>query len=211
VRNPTDNPNSWWSYASASLNWVPANDHVRHGSRPPVPTNVRYRAPKLAWRVRNGSPEVAALRRDVCFTPVSGHRGRDCQGDDALARTHADHPQSVVRVLWGVSPSAGTARPHLLRISGARKSVVAVTGQATLLLRIRSRKSRLRCVLFDVRYVPVATEFRSAGTRCAKNRSSSLFSKAVVLARPRLIDRLGVIKLYDVLSTAANKERYECS
>ena len=58
---------------------------------------------------------------------------------------------------------------------------------------------------------------RQADPACpksAKSRSSSLFSKAVVLARPRLIDRLDVIggdKLDGVLSTAANKERYECS
>ena len=47
---------------------------------------------------------------------------------------------------------------------------------------------------------------------CQKQKS--LFSKAVVLARPRLIDRLDVVggdKLDGVLSTAANKERYECS
>src|SRR3979411_2889933 len=46
-------------------------------------------------------------------------------------------------------------------------------------------------------------------TKSARSRSSSLFSKAVVLARPRLIDRLDVIggdKLDGVLSTAANKE-----
>ena len=30
------------------------------------------------------------------------------------------------KVLWRASEGAGTARPHLLRISGARKSVVAV-------------------------------------------------------------------------------------
>jgi hypothetical protein len=35
-------------------------------------------------------------------------------------------PQSVGRVLWRAKPSGRTARPHLLRISGARKSVVAV-------------------------------------------------------------------------------------
>jgi hypothetical protein len=27
--------------------------------------------------------EVAALRRNVCFAPVSGHRGRDCRADEA--------------------------------------------------------------------------------------------------------------------------------
>jgi len=41
-------------------------------------------------------------------------------------------PQSVGRVLWRAKPSGRTARPHLLRISGARKSVVAVTGEARL-------------------------------------------------------------------------------
>jgi hypothetical protein len=35
--------------------------------------------------------------------------------------------RSIVRVLSRASEPAGTARPHLLRISGARKSVVAVT------------------------------------------------------------------------------------
>jgi hypothetical protein len=37
-------------------------------------------------------------------------------------------PQSVAKVLWRARQTAGTARPHLLRKSGARKSVVAVTG-----------------------------------------------------------------------------------
>jgi hypothetical protein len=37
-------------------------------------------------------------------------------------------PQSVGKVLWTAKPSAGTARPHLLKISAARKSVVAVAG-----------------------------------------------------------------------------------
>jgi hypothetical protein len=40
----------------------------------------------------------------------------------------------------------GTAQLHLLRISAARKSVVAVAGEATGLPRKRSHKSRLRCV-----------------------------------------------------------------
>jgi len=39
-------------------------------------------------------------------------------------------------------------RPHLLRISSARKSVVAVTGS--------------RRVSLNVRYAPIATNFRSA-------------------------------------------------
>jgi hypothetical protein len=34
------------------------------------------------------------------------------------------------RVLQSSGSPAGTARPHLLRISGTRKSVVAVTGEA---------------------------------------------------------------------------------
>ena len=63
---------------------------------------------------------------------------------------------------------------------------------------------------------PQQRTFRDAAVTSAlcQSRSSSLFSKAVVLARPRLIDRLDVIggdKLDGVLSTAANKERYECS
>jgi hypothetical protein len=33
------------------------------------------------------------------------------------------------RVPWGMSPSAGTARPHPLTVSGPIKSVVAVTGR----------------------------------------------------------------------------------
>jgi hypothetical protein len=53
-------------------------------------------------------------------------------------------PQSVIRVLpraWG---TGGTARPHLLRISAARKFVVAVTGE--------------QCVLLNVRYARIATK-----------------------------------------------------
>jgi hypothetical protein len=46
---------------------------------------------------------------------------------NAEAVTGCD-PPSVSRVLWGGGIGAGPARPHLLRISGARKSVVAVTG-----------------------------------------------------------------------------------
>src|SRR6266566_8731712 len=63
------------------------------------------------------------------------------------------------------------------------------------------------------RYKPNRRDGPSSET-LRKSRSSSLFSKAVVLACPRLIDRLDVIggdKLDDVLSTAANKKRYECS
>ena len=46
------------------------------------------------------------------------------RGQGRALRRHA------VKVLWRPKPSGGTARPHLLRISGARKSVVAVTGEA---------------------------------------------------------------------------------
>jgi hypothetical protein len=53
-------------------------------------------------------------------------------------------PLSVVRVLLRARVCAGTARPHLLRISGASKSGVAVTGE--------------RCVLLNVRYAPIATK-----------------------------------------------------
>ena len=37
---------------------------------------------------------------------------------------------AILGVLWDASEGAGTARPHLLRTSGARKSVVAVAGKA---------------------------------------------------------------------------------
>jgi hypothetical protein len=40
-------------------------------------------------------------------------------------------PTIFGRVPLLIGESAGTARPHLLRISGARKAVVAVTGEAT--------------------------------------------------------------------------------
>jgi hypothetical protein len=49
------------------------------------------------------------------------------------------------RQVWG---GAGIARPHLSRISVARKSVVAVAGE--------------RCVLIDVRYVSIAAKFHRA-------------------------------------------------
>ena len=50
--------------------------------------------------------EVAALRRDVCFTPVSGHRGRDYRGDD-VARTVADLPRSVAGSFGACHPPGG--------------------------------------------------------------------------------------------------------
>ena len=56
----------------------------------------------------------------------SGHAVR------ALAGTvpDGDPPQSVAQVPSREGEDAGTARPHLLRISSARKSVVAVAGEA---------------------------------------------------------------------------------
>ena len=36
-----------------------------------------------------------------------------------------------LQVLWSASQRAGTARPRVLRTSGARKAVVAVAGEAT--------------------------------------------------------------------------------
>jgi hypothetical protein len=50
-----------------------------------------------------------------------------------------------LRVLWSLLEGAGTARPLPLKTSGARKSVVAVTGR--------------RCVLLNVR-APIATKLR---------------------------------------------------
>jgi hypothetical protein len=58
-------------------------------------------------------------------------------------------PQSVAKVLWRARLCAGTARRRPSRTSGARKSVVAVTGT--------------QLVLFDVRYAPMATRFCGAG------------------------------------------------
>jgi hypothetical protein len=52
----------------------------------------------------------------------------------------------ALRVLWRERGWAGTAGPRILRISGARKFVVAVTG-----------------ALLNVRYAPIATRFSSAG------------------------------------------------
>ena len=41
------------------------------------------------------------------------------------------------KVLWSGSEGAGPARPHLLRIFAARKSVVAVAGKRRVLLNVR--------------------------------------------------------------------------
>ena len=73
-----------------------------------------------------------------------------------LPNTSADggtlgHPPMLFKVLWGTWFSAGTAPPHLLKTSGARKSVVGVTGERQ---HARSHKSRLRRVLLNVRYAP---------------------------------------------------------
>ena len=70
---------------------------------------------------------------------------RDAQRGDA--------PQKLSQEMSGWGPlrakkSGGTAQPRLSRISGSRKSVVAVTGR--------------RRVLLNVRYAPIATKFGSA-------------------------------------------------
>jgi hypothetical protein len=66
--------------------------------------------------------------------------------------------QLVARVPSEGVRNRGTARPHLLKISGARKSVVAVAGR--------------ECVLLNARHAPMAGKFNSAAKRreCSKHR-----------------------------------------
>ena len=77
------------------------------------------------------------------------HGGRPGWRDNATDRGDGDG-ESISRPGPAEKGTAGTAPPHLLRISGARKSEVAVTGAC--LPRRRSHKSRLRFVLLNVRY-----------------------------------------------------------
>ena len=69
--------------------------------------------------------------------PNLRHSGQPGWRDNARAVRATDRDDGdgegyplVVRVLQRATGTAGNARPHLLRISGARKSVVAVTGAA---------------------------------------------------------------------------------
>jgi hypothetical protein len=68
--------------------------------------------------------------------------------------------------------------PHLLRISGARKSLVTVTGEATRLPTTRSHKSILCLVRLDrCPLCPDSDQIpqRSEMTLCANNRHAALF------------------------------------
>ncbi len=73
---------------------------------------------------------ASTARDGAVALPVPRHwqRGR---GDAvrALATVRCAPPIIRAKVLWRPEVSAGTARPRLLRTSGARKSVVAVTGR----------------------------------------------------------------------------------
>ena len=79
----------------------------------------------------------------------------------AALRKMATVRKRVAKVLPSVSEGAGTARPHLPRISGARKSLVAVAGE--------------RCVLLNVRHAPIAIKLpRGAGLE-AVSAANSLY------------------------------------
>jgi hypothetical protein len=86
------------------------------------------------------APTSPLPSRDVC----GGSKGRNfgvtsadyiavmtgCAKAGGERRRMATLRKSVAKVLWRAPQTAGTAPPHLLRKSGARKSVVAVTGAA---------------------------------------------------------------------------------
>jgi hypothetical protein len=115
------------------------------------PRAARMRQPGRDARERHGTAASASSAR-VASEPNAGEWRDTCEAVDGPPRM-ADRlpPHRISRkVLWSLSEGAGTARPHLLRISGARKSVVAVAVAGG------------RCVLLNVRYAPVSTKFRSA-------------------------------------------------
>ena len=87
------------------------------------------------------------------------------QGNAGRARHHASGQRrhqprcaTASRVLWGAWVCAGTVWPNPLRISGTRKSVVAVTGRRRVLLNMSAmrRKRPNSAAPRHVRFVPSA-------------------------------------------------------
>jgi hypothetical protein len=88
-----------------------------------------------------GSLIVAASCYRICISQVAiAVSGQACGLDPTGGRPTlgAGDDLGFPKVLWARYFSAGTARRHLLRISGAKNSVVAVTGEA-----VRPTQSRL--------------------------------------------------------------------
>jgi hypothetical protein len=57
------------------------------------------------------------------------------------------------KVLWRAPQSTGTARPHLLKIFGASKSVVAVTAGRRACFFVRSRNRADHGAVFSVQHL----------------------------------------------------------
>ena len=108
--------------------------------------------------------EVAALRRDVCFAPVSGNRGRDCRGDDALARTVADHPS------YRLAGSLGACHPPPVR---AKAPIQHICSFQFLWFRLLNAFQRAR----EMPRALICFRPRCRAGRGSTRRSASGFSK----------------------------------